>query len=174
MDKREEDEVVNTPQDDSKDNEDDEGECRYSDDDDDSSLLADFPLLENPGQAPPTKLEQPPSGLTWNDEAISECLHLAVESHDQIMVIVTPSGGQTSGSSEASPFRWEPPIAATNNDIISQQDMEFLVGWKPNEWSLPRWAVDPLSPSFVQTTKTKRPMQNRQRKEPVGAVRSHT
>jgi hypothetical protein len=121
------------------------------DDDDDSSLLVDVPLIEHPGQASPKKLEEPPEGLQWNDDAILECFQLAVATHDQTTTILpqaTHADSNDNYTLKILPFEWSAP---TNNNSKSS-DMEFLSTWKPKSLPLPIWAVDPFVAAAKATT----------------------
>ena len=92
--------------------------------DDDSSI--GVPLISvAPDEALPAmieKVERPPDGLDWNDNAITDCWNVAIQTHDN------PERSE-----------WRAP------SLISQHDTEMLSQWKPKSLPIPLWALDPFS-----------------------------
>jgi hypothetical protein len=96
-------------------------------DSDDSSSLGIPLVVMNDGDVQdkpkiPEKMERPPDGLRWKDDAILDCFNLGVTNHflDQ-------------------PTEWVVP------SLLNRQDNEFLANWKPASLPLPIWAVDSFS-----------------------------
>lgn len=115
----------NDNHDDSNDNEPDDASSSSS-----SSLLVDVPLMTNPSATTavihqPSKLEEPPEGLAWNDNAILQCFQLAQSTHD-----MTTTTEATSSNS----MIWEKPVNSFFEG--STADLEFLTKWKPKELTL--------------------------------------
>lgn len=156
----EDNEMVPLPENNGSD--DDQGNDDADDDDDDvddeSSLLADVPFFDDPGQVPRKKLEQPPEGLQWKDDAILECFQLAVATHDQTTITSTISSNREKEAEQDSDsvllsFEWSAPTTDSKNtqSPSKSSEMEFLSMWKPKHLPLPIWAVDPFAAAVATT-----------------------
>ena len=113
---------------------DDDLHQKDEDDDDDEADLgnislaeaipAGFSLSRKEAVSDP---ERPPESLRWDDDAIQNCLDLAITTHDSLSASCTDC------------LDWPMPILGTSSD------QETLKNWKPASLALPLWAVDPLS-----------------------------
>jgi hypothetical protein len=132
--------------------EDDEGD---SDDDSDDGVLFQQPtiLMGGPNNNKQGRIPvAPPASLSWQQDAILECLQLAVQSHD-----APQTAFQDMRTWNAPPFFPPPPPqqqqqAETTN---AGEDQNELTGWEPKELQLPPWAADlqERERSSIATTK---------------------
>lgn len=116
-------------------------------DDEDSSLLVNVPLFETPeeGAPKPSKREQPPEGLTWQDDAILSCFQVAVDTHK--LQVETKEG--TEETIPAS-FLWSAPSSTDNGHDNDD--------WTPKPIPLPIWAatLDPTISGILLVEDNKR------------------
>ena len=112
--------------------EDDENDCNDDDDDDDSSI--GVPLIvsspNNNNNNPTEKVEKPANGLEWDDDAIENCLNIALETHDYDSSSLT----STTPHQQHPQKEWQIPSLNQNNDN----------NWSPKSLPIPIWAVDPF------------------------------
>lgn len=111
------------------------------DDDDDSSMMIHVPLLESSSEVTPKILDQPPEGFEWNDNAILECLELAIKSHDQDIIINNDDDDNTASDNPSINYDWYPTAQQTTNPLAS---------WQPKPLPLPVWAKDPFTELLEQ------------------------
>jgi hypothetical protein len=108
--------------------------------------------------------------LLIHEDAIMECFHLAVTSHDanhvsrqhqepsKIKQRGDDGGGveldkSTTGSSDC--FRWKPPLlhATTSAETETPDaDSDTLADWQPQSLELPQWALAMVCPSREQVS----------------------
>jgi hypothetical protein len=131
--------------------EDDDGD---SDDDSDDGVLFQQPtiLMGGPNGNKKGIPVAPPATLSWQQDAILECLQLAVQSHD-----APHAAFQDMPTWNAPPFFPPPPppqqkqpettnagdqtgVGNDSGTIIDQTNE--LTGWEPKELQLPPWATD--------------------------------
>lgn len=99
-----------------------EGQIHDENDSDDSSSIG-VPLIVSPTDVQAQeKIEKPPDGLEWKDDAIENCLQIAIEGFDSSRQI-----------------EWRIP------SLVNSEDDKFLANWSPISLPLPVWAVDPFS-----------------------------
>jgi hypothetical protein len=124
--------------------EDDEGD---SDDDSDDGVLFQQPtiLMGGPNNNKQGRIPVvPPEHLSWQQDAILECLQLAVQSHD-----APHTAFQDMPTWTAPPFFPPPPQQQQQQqqqqpETTDAGDQNELTGWEPKELQLPLppWAAD--------------------------------
>jgi hypothetical protein len=120
-----------------------------SDDDSDDGVLFQQPTIlmggPNSNNNKSTKIPvAPPASLSWQQDAILECLQLAVESHD-----APHAAFQDMPTWNAPPFfppppqqQQQQPETMGNDSGTTTDQTNELKGWEPKELQLPPWAAE--------------------------------